>query len=659
MLKPFRSLGTVIASVLILLGSFIPVRVSAEGEDFDEFLRQEWIAMMESDYTTMHYSVKDYKSMNLTKPEVTLGKIGYDYFEETKEARQASLDHLHTFDFDSLNETQKYDYLIYEYSLQNDVVSYSFPNYEEMFNPYNGLQDDLITTFTEFVFYAKEDIDDYLTLINDYPRMIDDMIAFTDEQTKQGYFMTDACLDTALEHLQEFVDKGEENPLIIIFEKNVDAFPGLTDEEIETYKNANREAVLNGVLPAVSKAIEFLGTKRGSRSIGDKSIASYPDGREYYNNLLKIKASENTTPQEAYDYLAKAVGDAMSYYAQIMISGLAETGSVSSTEQISDLSGPEEILDYLRAHMEGFPKGPDVTYIASYLDPSVANPSVGAYYLTTPIDDLTDNVIRINGENASDINTLYYTLAHEGFPGHLYQFTWYYNTNPNPIRHDLSVIGYSEGWAQYVERIMLQRSSLSSSAQESVALNAFFGYCMQAQADVAVNGLNYDEEKLKEVLAIDDDEVISELYTSVRDMPGQIIPYGYGFAKFWELRERCMMALGDDFNEEEFHLVCLTNGPRQFSIVESDLAKYVESKGKTLPTEFVFFGSDQDGDAVTGTFAALIDRYKTWIIIGGIVALIVIGLILFLIIRGIIALFGGGKKKRKKNPDPYRGGDDQ
>ena len=649
--KQINRISIVLMSVLLLLTGFTPVH--AEGEDFDEFLKQEWKQIMESDYTTMHFSVKDYHAMGLTKPEVTLGEVSYEEYAKIVALRTASLEKLHQFDFDSLDDRQKIDYQVYEDNLVNDIAMNSFPNYQEMYNPYNGMHSNLSTTFTEFVFYTKEDIEDYLTLADDYDRYMDEMMDLTAKQAEQGYFMRDAALDVQLEQMKEFIDKGEENPFIVIFNNNIDKFEGLTDEERTAYKERNKDIVLNQILPSNQKAMEFLETLRGKRSVSG-SIYEYPDGKEYFAALTRLKTSDDGDVQEAFDYLTKATRDAVGYLLEIALSL-----DLSAVQQMDQFKNPEEILTYLNNHLEGFPKGPDINYVASYLDESVANPSIMAYYLQTPIDDVKDNVIRVNGTSQAggDMNTMYYTLAHEGFPGHMYQFTWYYSQDYNPIRHDLTMIGYTEGWAQYVEKIMLNRSPLTPVASEYTSLNVFIGYVMQAAVDLAVNGLGYGEPELKQWLTdlgIGDSMSPADLYEAVIDMPGQILPYGYGIAKFWELRERTESALGEDFDLEEYHLQILTNGPRNFDIVENDLEKYVESKGTTLPEEYTIFthgrveGIDESGGVVN-----FIYKHRVAFIIGAIVVVILILVLLFLIIRGIFRLIFGKKKKKKKVIEDY------
>ncbi len=646
MKKYLSRISIMLVSVLMLAGTLMPVK--ADGDDFDEFLTQEWRHMMEKDYVSMHYSVKDYKKMGLKKPEVNLGEIGYEQNEKDLKEHQASLEKLHQFDYDSLSDSQKIDYQVYEANLQDDIASESYPNYQEMFNPYTGVHSNLTTTLTEFVFYQKEDIDDYLTLAEDYDRLMDDMMAFTKQQAEQGYFMTDVALDEQLKEMQEFIDKGEENPFIVIFNNNVDAFEGLSDEERNAYKEKNKEIVLNEILPSNQKAKEFLETLRGSRSVSG-SLYNYSDGLDYYNTLVTKKTSASGTIQEKFDYLNKAISDSYIYLLDIMLGGSSGVGE----EHIKGFSDPEEILNYLKDHLEGFPEGPELTFKASYLDPSVANPSVMAYYMTTPIDDVTDNVIRVNGASANtdDMDTLYYTLAHEGFPGHLYQFTWYYSQDYNPIRHDLNMIGYTEGWAQYVEKIMLNRApEISVDTQETIAMNTFLGYAVQAAADLAVNGLGYDKAKLAKWmkdLGFGDgtEESIEDVYQAVVDMPGMILPYGYGIAKFWELRERTQSALEDEFDMEEYHLQILTNGPRSFDTVENDLKAYVESKGKTWPAKYTLFKHEKpEGTVGVGKVFDFVQKHIVLIIIVGIVILLLLLWVVFLILRGLFRLiFGGGK----------------
>ena len=74
-----------------------------------------------------------------------------------------------------------------------------------------------------------------------------------------------------------------------------------------------------------------------------------------------------------------------------------------------------------------------------------------AFYLTPAIDGYLDNVIYINPAEHYQGLELYTTLAHEGYPGHLYQSVYFQSLSPDPLRSILGTGGYTEGWATYVE----------------------------------------------------------------------------------------------------------------------------------------------------------------------------------------------------------------
>jgi hypothetical protein len=164
------------------------------------------------------------------------------------------------------------------------------------------------------------------------------------------------------------------------------------------------------------------------------------------------------------------------------------------------------------------------------------------------------------------------------------------------MRQELSIMGYQEGWANYVERIMLQKAPLDSASAEDIACNEFISYMLNAGADIAVNGLGYDLKELSDwIKGFNlDQSFANDLYSYSIENPGLLLPYGYGMAKFWDLDGRARAALGNEFNSEEYHLQLLKNGPRQFELVEQDVRAYVESKGKTLPDDAVLFANESE-----------------------------------------------------------------
>lgn len=557
--------------------------VSASAEEgnskFDKWMDEQFKDTLESDYMTLHYQLVDYESLGIEKPEATIGKADKDSYDEAKKEAQDTLAELQDFDYDSLSETQKHDYDAFGFYLQNLIDLNSYPMMDELFSPSSGIQENLLTNFTEFVFRSQEDVEDYLSVLSSVPGYLDQALELTKQQAERGYFLTDSALNDTEDSIAKFVKKSSDNQLIVIFNEDMDNADFLSEEQKETYKKKNSDIVINQYIPAYQKVSQELEKLRGSRKYEGGYYNAGEDGRKYYAALVRSKTSTGESVQDLFDQCNDFLTDCMSEYVSILYNDRDAEQKYESDEV--DMSQPDEILKYLQNHLEDYPQGPEVTYTTSYLDASVANDSTVAYYMQPPIDDIKDNVVRINGDNISNANDLYETLAHEGFPGHLYQITWYLNTNPSRMRTLISTTGYTEGWGMYAEINAWNESGLDDDVIRLHQLETSMGYVMNAAADLAVNGLGYDEQQLGQWMeeAGYSSSGASSLNEYCVDNAGLILPYGIGLMKFLNIREEAKESLGNSFDLKDFNTVLLTNGDRPFEIVASDVNNYIKENG--------------------------------------------------------------------------------
>ncbi len=587
------------------LFTYVPIQADSdpENKEFTKFMDQEFVNTLESDYITMHYAVKDYESYGIEKPETTIGTATLASYSEAVKTNTEALNKLKSFDYNTLSVNQQHDYDTYKKALEDSIALNSYPLFDSLFNPYSGILDNIVTNLTEFTFYTKEDFDDYLDVLSSVSDYFDEAIELTQYQAENGYFLSDTLLDAAEEWISDFVNKKEDSALICVFDEKVDAFSDLTSEEKEKYKKENKEIVLNSVIPAYENASVELEKLRGSAKY-EGSLSNYPNGKEYYQALVSSKTSTNETVEE----LVSECEDYMSSLINLYIILYSLDGNIDTEYTEADFSTgtAEETLEYLKEHMSEYPAGPEVSYVCSYLDESVANDSVLAYYLVPTIDDYKNNVVRINGELVGeDAEQLYGTLAHEGYPGHLYQTTWYYATNPHPIRTVVSMIGYSEGWAMYAECDEFLNSTVSYEVGQYAFFDTSLGYVINAYADLGVNGLGWDVSTLQEkmdVIGLNGEAIAQTLYDYVIEKPGMILPYGIGMMKMQSLRAKTYTALQDKFNETTLDSVLLTYGPRPFETVEKDIDDFIKLKGFEVPESY-----DQMADYID----TLIDRQES------------------------------------------------
>ena len=556
----------ILGSFLMISSILTPIHAEESFSDFEDELFQE---MMSEDYTTLHFSLRDYQKYGIEKPDVNIGDASWDDYEDNVEDCDEYLKKLQSFDYDSLSETEQKDYRTIAFYLERNKELNSYPYFDWAFNSAEGVIDNLLTTFTEFVFYEKEDIDDYLATLASVPAYLDQCLENTKKQAAKGYFLTDAMLKATEDAIEKFVDKKDDNELIKIFDENIDAFDGLSTEEKEAYKKKNQEIVLNAYIPSYEKVAEELQKLKGSRK-ADYNVSSLDGGSEYYAALARYKTSIDADVETILDictqYIEKSVDelyDIMQNHSEV-------------TEETLDFDSAEDVLSYLEGHLDAFPVLDKVYYNVQYLDPSVANDSIVAYYLSPPVDDMRDNVIKINGDNVSDVLDLYTTLAHEGFPGHLYQTNYYIQQQPSLLRTQLTMMGYQEGWGMFAEGQALHVSGLSEYASEYQKINIELNYVLSAAVDLGVNGLGWSTKDVSKYLDRLDlnSSIAKDLYDFATLQPGTILPYGVGVAMFELLENKAKNALGNDFDQKAFNEVLLNDGNRPFEVVEDDVNAY-------------------------------------------------------------------------------------
>ena len=197
-----------------------------------------------------------------------------------------------------------------------------------------------------------------------------------------------------------------------------------------------------------------------------------------------------------------------------------------------------------------------------------------AFYLIPSIDNYSENTIYINqAHNLADIN-LFTTLAHEGYPGHLYQTTYFANTNPDPIRTVLNFSGYVEGWATYAEMCSYYISSLDKPYATLLQKNNSLILGLYALTDI---GIHYDAWSVDDTLkffsayGIHDEAVIQEIYEYIVGDPANYLAYYVGYLEMLELKKESMKKEGNNFSQKEFHQRILEIGPAPFEVIRKHL----------------------------------------------------------------------------------------
>ena len=233
---------------------------------------------------------------------------------------------------------------------------------------------------------------------------------------------------------------------------------------------------------------------------------------------------------------------------------------------------PVSILQDLQTKiLTSFPKLPDTTYEVKYVPKAMQEHLSPAFYMIPAIDAYNENVIYVNEAQIGNTMALFTTLAHEGYPGHLYQTVYFANTNPDPIRTILNFGGYVEGWATYAEMCSYYLAPLTKDQATLLQKNSSIVLGLYTLADI---GIHYDGWSREDAIAfykkygIGDEDNVNRIYDLILGSPGNYLKYYVGYVEFLELKKDWVKEYGSQASQKEFHKAVLDVGPAPFKVVE-------------------------------------------------------------------------------------------
>lgn len=553
------------------------------GERFDAYVDELFREDIAENTINLHYTLAYPENYGITDYEVSLGNFSLEDMEagydELEEVRQELL----TYQVSELTESQKLTYDVLMDYVETELMAKDLILYTEVLSPTTGYQSQLPVILAEYTFRTKRDIEDYLELVALMDDMFADIIAFEEEKSAAGLFMPDYAADAVIDQCNEFIEDPENNYMIEIFNDKIDAFEGLSEEEKNAYKEQNYALITTEVVEGFETLVEGLTGLKGSGA-NELGLCYYEDGTKYYEYLVRTSTGSDSSIEELQERTAG--------YIDSCINNIYET--IKENPGLYDemygysfpVTEPDAVMqDLISKVSRDFPEPPEVNYTIKYVHPSMQEHMSPAFYLTTPVDDIEHNVIYINEKYLGEDSAmdLYPTMAHEGYPGHLYQNSYTSSCDLPPIRNILSYSGYSEGWATYVEYYSYGISGLEQSLADVLRWNEAASLGLYAYIDMGIHYDGWDREDTADYLAgygIDDEEVADEIFETMVEEPADYLSYFIGYLEFWNLRKIAENELGDAFVAKDFHRFLLETGPASFYVIEEHMKVWIGEQKK-------------------------------------------------------------------------------
>jgi len=558
----------------LLLGRIVKVSLNSENARFEKFSDELFTQQVSSNTLNLHYTLANPADYGITDYPITLGSIDIDKIPEQYTSLENCKKILSSFNYKELNSENQLAFDILDLHFDTELSLADQYLLQEMLSPSLGIQAQLPILLAEYTFRSEKDIQDYLALLKSMPTYFNEILEFQKEKSARQVFMSDTTVDRIVSQCSSFITNTTDNYLITIFEERIQNFKGLNDAQIKEYIAQNKESVLSSVIPAYQNLINGLTQLKGTGK-NRNGLYYYNGGRDYYLYLLKSNSGIYDTVETLQTRLYKQL---LLDYTQVKkILTENPTAAIDSTKNNLVTGTPEEMLkDHQEKMTADFPALDNVTYSIKYVHSDLEKYLSPAFYLTPPIDTLSPNSIYINRNSKMQGVELYTTLAHEGFPGHLYQTIYFASEKPLKIRSLLNMGGYIEGWATYVESYAYGYVDSDPDTCQFLWLNRSMNLCLYSLLDI---GIHYYGWTLNDVTSylknfgITNTTVIQEIFQAIVEDPGNYLKYYMGYLNFADLRDEMHKEQGDEFQLKEFHQAVLEAGPAQFPVLEKHLLK--------------------------------------------------------------------------------------
>lgn len=542
-------------------------------ETFQSFTDRLFTSYVQTDSLTMHYKVTDPAAYGVEKNAVTWGDINSEAERNRLEEEKKNYETLLSFDYETLSEEEQLTYDVLNDYFERELKMEGMELYEEVLGKYSGITSQIPVLLSEYAFYTEEDVEDYLELCRQIPDYFDEIIQYEKERAEAGLFMSDSNVDGVIAQCASFIETPDENVLIETFPDHISELTNVSEEKKEEWIQENTRLVKEVIIPAYEKVMEELEAMKGTGIT--ESPAFLPRGKEYYEVKAQMAVGTTKSIEEIKNMVEESVAEQMN----IMQDMCEENPSIMVQASASAYpSGTWEAMlnDLKNKMMSDFPALSDVSLEINTVHESLQGNLNPAFYFIPPIDHAWENVIYINENPEYDHSNLYLTLAHEGFPGHLYQNVYFANQNSEPIRYLLSFPGYTEGWATYVENLAYHyMDTMEEDIREFLRINYFTSLGLYARMDIGINYDGWTLDQLKEFIRtyfdISEESAAQDMYDTMTNDPANYLSYYVGGIMFQQLLETAKEEWGDSFSAMDFHQRVLEIGPCSFEVLEKYL----------------------------------------------------------------------------------------
>lgn len=595
-----NSFGKVVKTYRAVLTVSNPVNT-----EFEEYLDSFFVKYLEDDQLSVNIFCENPEDFGLSHYDAEWYSYTRSTDEELAEGKaelQELLTELECYKDARLSTNQKIAYNQIKTFLNENIALYEVDDIEYMrvvyVDQFGGYVADFSTYLEAYSLRSEQEIKDVVSYINSTAVAFPSYLDFVADKAEAGYALSNFTIKNMRSYLKDIIDQGEEYYLADTLCDRVDAVSFINDSDKEKYKEEIKNAMTNSYFPAVQELYDGLASYLNKLSSSKEGYWSkYANGKELYiNELQGLLGIENINMDEYIKELEKALKEA-NRTASSKVNTIANTYGISTYDELYDIlekniiydGTPEEMIVYLKEFAKTIV--PDLksepNIVVKEMDLASAKVSNAvAYYMKSALDNTGSENITLNPEKVGNKNDVLGTMAHEGYPGHLYAYVYSKESGIHNVSKIMTSTAHAEGWATYVELKLYDYAIEKATDPGMVEIIEYYkanhlaGFLLETIIDARIHYSGWNTMDISNYLSKlgYDASAAFEIYNLLIEIPTQYAAYGYGKYFFVKLHDEAKELLGEHYNEVEFNAMLLSRGWTSLGELQNTYNEYMKAK---------------------------------------------------------------------------------
>ena len=493
-------------------------------------------------------------------------------------------------DTSSLSSDDLLSYRLFRYELDMDLEGLTYPTHLMPITQFWSLTLDLPQLGSgqgNQPFKSVQDYDNFLKRMSVFPAWTDTAISNMRKGMETGWVLPKALVVKILPQLKSMLVPAKKSIFYGPMKTMPDSFG---KENSARLKAAYLTMIDSNVGPSYRKLYDFFSKEYLPKARTGTGIADIPQGKEYYQFLIKSWTTTDLTPDSVYHLgeseVARIETEMNKVKDEIGFKGdlHAFFESINKDLKSFPFTTAQQVLDsfwaikkaeepQLKLIFNKVPKSPftirqteafrAASASAEYNPPSADGSRPGIFYV--PIFDPKKF-------NAVGMETLF---LHEAIPGHHYQISLQQENAGLPKFRKFSWYGaYGEGWAMYSESLGKELGVYKNPYQYFGHLSDAMHRAIRLVVDAGMHAKGMTREQAVEYMMTHERTTKEEATTEIERymaIPAQALSYKIGQLTIRAQRTKYEQELGKQFNLASFHDEVLGNGCVPLNILAENL----------------------------------------------------------------------------------------